>query len=223
MTSGMVQRVVSTHNYVSHPQQFHVPTRPSDVVAVERARLLDAPGPRGPYMQGRALNPEDYAQNTQFEIVERISKSCASMGDAVRIAKRQNPEAFKHAVEVIEKELGGKNELACKALPKLAEELGTSLEKGMASSDVASQRAKYGANELQSAKQDSALKIFLYQFKSFVIILLLVAAVVSLAFGEHAEGIVILIIVFLNASLATYMEKSAGNGEARMTPSLSPG
>ena len=60
------------------------------------------------------------------------------------------------------------------------------------------------------------------QYMSPVVLLLLGAAVVSLGFQEWVEGIAILIIVTLNASLATYMEKSAGQPQTQQNRQTQP-
>lgn len=61
---------------------------------------------------------------------------------------------------------------------------------------------------LDRGDRDPLYKIFLSQFWSPVVLLLLIAAVASLVMQEWVEGAAILIIVTLNACLATYMENS---------------
>ena len=95
----------------------------------------------------------------------------------------------------------------------LAREFGcTDISQGLTSSQVAANREKYGSNMLDRGDRDPLYKIFLSQFWSPVVLLLLVAAVASLVMQEWVEGAAILIIVTLNACLATYMENS---GERR--------
>ncbi|KAH0482443.1 MAG: hypothetical protein KVP17_004847 [Porospora cf. gigantea B] len=203
----------------SELQKLEVPTRPS---AINRAHQLETTPRSGPYYEGRALGPEAYAQNQQFEILERISKSCVSMQDTIRLAKAKDPGAFQKALDAVGREIEGKNVLACKNLYTLAADYDGDLTRGLTTAQADKNRELYGRNELDTSKADPAWKIFLYQFKSFVIILLLVASIVSLSFGEYAEGIVILIIVFLNATLATYMEKSASNALAKLASMAAP-
>ncbi|OEH74329.1 hypothetical protein cyc_04291 [Cyclospora cayetanensis] len=61
---------------------------------------------------------------------------------------------------------------------------------------------------LDKGGRDPIWKIFISQFRSPVVSLLLIAAVASLVMQEWVEGAAILIIVTLNACLATYMENS---------------
>ena len=66
--------------------------------------------------------------------------------------------------------------------------------------DEATQRAlQHGANELQDHAQRSALALVADQFKDFMVLVLLGAAVISGAMGEVTDTLVILVIVVLNA------------------------
>jgi len=56
-----------------------------------------------------------------------------------------------------------------------------------------------GPNELKREKKESKLELLLEQFKDFLIIILIVAAVVSFAIGESMDALVIFVIVILNA------------------------
>ena len=51
---------------------------------------------------------------------------------------------------------------------------------GLSSQEAASRLEKYGANTLQEGKKKSLLEKFVDQFKDFMILVLLVAAVVSM-------------------------------------------
>lgn len=102
----------------------------------------------------------------------------------------------------------------------MAREFGcTDITKGLTTSQAAINREKYGPNALDKGGRDPIYKIFLSQFWSPVVLLLLVAAIASLVMKEWVEGAAILIIVTLNACLATYMENS---GEADNDNGLSP-
>ncbi len=58
-----------------------------------------------------------------------------------------------------------------------------------------------GPNVLKEAKKTSALALFLEQFKSFLILILLLATVISVIIGEVVEGLIILSIVIMAAVL----------------------
>ena len=66
-----------------------------------------------------------------------------------------------------------------------------------------------GPNELAAAKQISRLKKFLNQFKDFMILILIIAAVVSFFIGESLDAMIILAIVILNAVMGFVQEKKA--------------
>ena len=76
--------------------------------------------------------------------------------------------------------------------------------------EEALQRLKIeGKNELAEKKEKSLLAMFVSQLKDKMIIILLIASVLSFILGETAEGVVILIIVFINAFISVWEEKKA--------------
>jgi len=92
--------------------------------------------------------------------------------------------------------------------------LGTNLETGLNTKQVEENRKKYGANELEQKKKKSLFIKFLEQFKDFMIIVLIVAALVSGAVGiAEGEGItdtiIILIVVVVNAIIGVAQENKA--------------
>ena len=84
--------------------------------------------------------------------------------------------------------------------------------KGLSSSQAEQRLAKYGPNRLEGAKKESLAVRFLNQMKDPMIIVLLIAAVLSLIStgGEDwIEAVIILVIVIVNAIISISQENSA--------------
>jgi len=106
---------------------------------------------------------------------------------------------------------------------KVVEAFGTSIEKGLSEAEAQSRLEKYGKNELVKEKGKTALQIFIGQFKSFLVYLLLFAIVISIIIGfwegsqpgaevwssEYTDAIVIAAILIANAALGFYQEYQA--------------
>lgn len=73
----------------------------------------------------------------------------------------------------------------------------------------AQKRLKNGANKIEAKKDKSIWLIFLGQFKSPIVWLLVFAAGLSFYFGELLDGIAILIVILINALIGFYMEYQA--------------
>lgn len=80
---------------------------------------------------------------------------------------------------------------------------------GLGEKEAEKRLQEYGYNEIKDAKKISAVKIFLEQFHSFVIYILIVALVISIFIGENADAIVIGVIVVLNAIFGFVQEYKA--------------
>jgi Ca2+-transporting ATPase len=80
---------------------------------------------------------------------------------------------------------------------------------GLSQQEIKARLEKVGPNELTEKEKISALKIFIGQFKNFLIIILLAATVVSAFIGEWLEAIVIFAIVIACAILGLYQEYKA--------------
>ncbi len=80
---------------------------------------------------------------------------------------------------------------------------------GLTSDEAANRLQQYGANTLPRAKPASLLKIFLNQFVSPLIYVLVVAAVFSLLIQEWSDAAFISGVLFINAIIGTVQEYSA--------------
>lgn len=76
-------------------------------------------------------------------------------------------------------------------------------DRGLSDNDVQKRREQYGFNELEEAKRRSAVQVFFDQFRDFLVIILLAAALISAFLGKFESTIVILIVVIINAILGT--------------------
>ena len=68
---------------------------------------------------------------------------------------------------------------------------------------AAANREKYGPNELAEGKKKSTLRIFAEQFRDFLVIILIIAAVISGVLGDLESTVVILVVITINAILGT--------------------
>lgn len=80
---------------------------------------------------------------------------------------------------------------------------------GLSSGEAALRLSQFGPNELEKEKGTAVLQIFLSQFKSFLIIILLVAVVISFAIGERLDALMIFLIVLFAGILGFFQEYKA--------------
>lgn len=92
---------------------------------------------------------------------------------------------------------------------KVISKFGSEEDKGLSQS-VAEERLKdFGLNEIKKDSSISAISIFIRQFKSFIIYLLIFALVVSALLREYVDSIVIFAILILNATFGFIQEYRA--------------
>jgi len=80
---------------------------------------------------------------------------------------------------------------------------------GLSQDEVQKRLAEFGPNELIKKEKISPWVIFLEQFKSFLIVILLIAVVLSAVVGEVADAVLIAIIVIFAAGLGFVQEYRA--------------
>src|SRR3990172_3807567 len=104
---------------------------------------------------------------------------------------------------------------------EVLESLGSSPE-GLAAGEAAKRLEQYGPNELKEKKKRTQLAMLLDQFKDYMIIVLIVAAVVSGLIGEPMDTIAIVVIVVLNAVIGFTQEYRAEKAMAALKRMAAP-
>src|SRR3989338_115539 len=95
-----------------------------------------------------------------------------------------------------------------KEIKEVFRELNSNNE-GLSQAEAEKRLQEYGLNEIKEAKKISPIKIFLNQFNSVVVYILIAALVISLFIGERIDAIVIGIILILNAVFGFIQEYRA--------------
>ena len=95
---------------------------------------------------------------------------------------------------------------------------------GLSSDEIKKRQEEYGLNRLEGEKAKSLFSMILDQLKDFLVIILIVAAIVSMiASGGHLlDGIIILAIVVINTILGVYQENKASNALKALKEMASP-
>lgn len=78
--------------------------------------------------------------------------------------------------------------------------------RGLTQKEAAERLLKYGKNELQNAKKVPLIMLFINQFKDFITLILIGAALLSYLLGEVADAATILIIIVMNGILGFIQE-----------------
>ena len=83
------------------------------------------------------------------------------------------------------------------------------VDRGLGPDEANSRLEKFGPNILGTEKKVSRLSRLLHQFKSPVVIILIVATVISFALGETVDAVAILTIVIINSLIGFFQEIKA--------------
>ena len=108
-----------------------------------------------------------------------------------------------------------------KTVQDVIEELNTSL-KGLSSEEAQKRLLEYGPNELKEKKKKTLLMVFLDQFRDFMILVLIAAALISGFIGELSDTIAIIVIVVLNAVVGFIQEYRAEKAMAALKKMAAP-
>ena len=97
-----------------------------------------------------------------------------------------------------------------KSSDNVLEEVSSNIN-GLNEKEVTKRLEKDGFNEIRSKKTKTILEMIIDELKDRMILILLLASILSFLLGEYAEGIVILIIIFINTLISIIQEKKAIN------------
>ena len=109
-----------------------------------------------------------------------------------------------------------------RAIEDLVSSLQTHLELGLSNRDAQERLAKFGANELTERPQPGFLALLWGQFNNYLVIILIIAALVSLALGEYVDSVAIMFIVVLNAVVGVVQESKAEQALAALKKMSAP-
>lgn len=91
------------------------------------------------------------------------------------------------------------------------EALKTDVSSGLSETEAKQRLSTYGLNQLKAQKRKSIFQLFLSQLQDTLIYVLFAAVVITMFMGEYLDGIIITIVIFINATLGVVQEIKAGN------------
>lgn len=97
-----------------------------------------------------------------------------------------------------------------------------SLTDGLTTHQAEQSRAHHGWNELPEGKPPSPIAVFLRQFKSLLILILALAAVIAFSLGERIDALAIGLVLLLNAVLGFVQEWRAETALRALKAMLAP-
>ena len=108
-----------------------------------------------------------------------------------------------------------------KTVQQTLEEMQSTTE-GLSTQEAARRLEQYGPNQLEEGKKKNAFVVFLEQFKDLLVVILIIAAAISMASGNIESTIVIFAVLIMNAILGTVQylkaEKSLESLKAMSAP-----
>lgn len=94
-------------------------------------------------------------------------------------------------------------------VPEVEQDLLTDPAKGLSTKEAQHRLTLVGLNQLKEQKKISPLVLFFSQFRDFMVMVLIAAALISVFLGETADALTILAIIVLNACLGFFQEYRA--------------
>ena len=102
-----------------------------------------------------------------------------------------------------------------KNIKEVEKELRTNIKTGLGDKDVLIRQDEFGKNKIEEGKKESLLVKFINQFKDFMIIILIIAAIISAVVsylegtGDYFDSIIIIAIVIFNGIMGLIQEAKA--------------
>lgn len=103
-----------------------------------------------------------------------------------------------------------------KQFGEVVQELASDSKQGLSQEEVQRRLELYGLNSLQEKKKKSSVVIFLSQFKSPFVLLLVIASGLSMYFGEYLDATAIAVVIVINAVVGFIMEYQAEQSMAAL-------
>jgi Mg2+-importing ATPase len=107
-----------------------------------------------------------------------------------------------------------------KAVNEIAQSMGSSIS-GLSANEAQEILQRVGPNSTQSKKRATPLDLFLNQFKSAIVLILITATVISAFLQDWADAIIILLIVMGSALLSFFQEYNANNAAEKLKEQVS--
>ncbi len=115
-----------------------------------------------------------------------------------------------------------KNKFFDKSAEETLKALNTDKQSALTQVEAEKRLKEYGENRLEGKKEKTIFQMFLEQFKDFLVIILIVAAVISILLNEVLDGSIIIAIVIINAVLGVTQENKANNALKALKEMSSP-
>ena len=91
-----------------------------------------------------------------------------------------------------------------------------STPQGLSSEEAKQRLSKYGANSLKQKQQSHTLTLLLNQFNSPIILILILAAILSIFLQDAIESVIILVIVIASGLLGFWQERGAADAVQKL-------
>ena len=102
-------------------------------------------------------------------------------------------------------------ELYKQAIDAVVSQFNSNIAVGLDEDAVKAARQKYGSNVLKETNSITVFKILFNQFISPLVVILLVASAVSFYLAQFRDGLILVVIVILNALIGFYQEWKSEN------------